>query len=238
MKIEVITSFHKPYYDLIGKDSISSFLLYWPSEVSLTCYVEGFSLPEELKINQISFDSFGQEYVDFQQREYSGNVKKFAKKAFSFIHAMEHSTADRIIWLDADVLTTKQIPLTFLKDHLPDDVLSTHMGVTYRDAKDGRVGEWYVPETGFFAVNTRHPSFDKFRKRYKTIYVNGEFDGLRRWYDNDVYGHVLESLKAKTFDLCGDAKKEYKTPMKHTVLNEYLIHYKAKHSKVNYQEAQ
>lgn len=238
MNIEVITSFHKPYYDLIGKDCIDTFQLHWPKEVSLTCYVENFELPDNLKIKQISFDDFDHDYFEFQNRNYSGNVKKFAKKAFSFIHAMENSKADRIIWLDADVLTVKKIPYQFLKDCLPDSVLSTQMGVTYTDSKDGRTGKWYVPETGFFAVNTRHPMFDKFKKKYKKIYVDGSFEGLRRWYDNDVYGHVLTSLKAETFDLCKKFEKEYKTPMKHTILNEYLVHYKAKHSKVWYQEAQ
>jgi hypothetical protein len=40
MNIEVITSFNQNYYDLIGKDSVDSWLKYWPKELSLTCYVE------------------------------------------------------------------------------------------------------------------------------------------------------------------------------------------------------
>lgn len=234
MKINVITSFHKPYYDLIGKDSVESFLKFWPSQISLTCYVEDFWIEKNNRINQIPFEELGGDYFDFQSRTYSGNVHKFAKKAFSFIHAMENSKADRIVWLDADVITLKAIPFEFLLKCLPNNVLSTQMGVTYRTTPNGNHGEWYVPETGFFAVNTNHPLFEKFKNRYKNTYIDGKFEGLRRWYDNDVYGYALKSIKAESLDLCNDFKKEYKTPMKHTILNEYLMHYKAKHSKVDY----
>jgi hypothetical protein len=42
--IEIITSFDRRYYDLIGKDCVSSFLELWDPEFSLTCYTEGFEL--------------------------------------------------------------------------------------------------------------------------------------------------------------------------------------------------
>lgn len=232
MNIEVITSFHKPYFELIGKECIESWIKNWPKEVRLTCYVEDFTMPYYERINCVSFDELGIDYESFQAKNYNSKTKKFAKKAFSFIHAMENSDTDRIIWVDADTITKKTITLSFLKSLLPDDKLSTHMGVTYLDAKDGRVGNWFVPETGFFSINKKHPMFKDFLDLYKKIYVNGTFDGLRRQYDNDVYGHVIKKIKAPSLDLCGEFKKSYKTPLKHTVLGEYLFHFKAKHSKM------
>ena len=41
-KIKVITTQHKPYYDLIGKDCIESFLKYWPKEISMELWAENF----------------------------------------------------------------------------------------------------------------------------------------------------------------------------------------------------
>ena len=110
MKIEIITSFNQAYYDLIGKDCVETWLKYWPTDLTLTCYVEEFSLPDHPRLKQISFDDFKPEYYEFQSTA-DKQVKKFAKKAWSFIHAMENSTADRIVWLDADVLSVKELPM-------------------------------------------------------------------------------------------------------------------------------
>lgn len=232
-KIEVITSFNRTYYDLIGRDSIESWLKYWPKSMVLTCFVEEFKLPEHHRLNQISFEDFDPEYEIFQASA-NKQVKKFAKKAWSFIHAMHNSTADRIIWVDADVLTKDYISESFLQNILPINVLSTHMGVTYTTDKNGNPGRWFVPETGFFAVNTRHKLFEKFRHEYRRHYVEQDYKMLRRFYDNDVYGYVFEKLNTEGLDLCAEFQKPYKTPMRHTVLGPYMEHYKAKHSKAEF----
>jgi hypothetical protein len=234
MNIQVITSFNKTYYELIGKDSLKTWMKFWPEELSLTCFVEEFSLPEQERLIQISFDQFDNEYYKIQKSKIGGQARKFSKKAWSFIHAMENIEADRIIWLDADVLTVKTIPLDLIKSLLPDHVLSTHMGVTYDTKKDGTPGRWFVPETGFFAINKHHPSFENFKSEYRRRYVELDDTDLRRFYDNDVYGSVFESLSVEGLDLCGDLEKKYKTPLKRTVLGDYLQHYKAKHSKASY----
>ena len=54
--IEIITSFDQRYHDLIGKDCVNSFLEHWPEDLSITCYVEGFRLPEHPRVRQIDFD--------------------------------------------------------------------------------------------------------------------------------------------------------------------------------------
>ncbi len=239
MNVEIITSFNEYYYDLIGKDSLESFLNYWPKDFSITCYVEEFSLEHNDRVKQISFDHLDAEYIRFQHTKgIGGQERKFSKKAFSFIHAMYNSNADRIIWLDADVLTCQAVPKDLILSLLPDNVLSTHMGVSYDTMKDGTPGRWFVPETGFFAVNTRHEKFNDFRKEYRRRYVEHDRSDLRRFYDNDVYGWVFESLNCEGLDLCKNFTKPYKTPLKHTVLGPYLAHYKAKHSKADYSSEQ
>ena len=78
--IEVITSFDKRYYDLIGKESVDSWLKYWPSDMMLTCYVEEFRLPDHPRLKQISFDQLSPSYVEFQQSSENDRVKLFSKK--------------------------------------------------------------------------------------------------------------------------------------------------------------
>lgn len=234
MRIEVITSFNQHYFDLIGKESVGTWLKHWPNQLELTCFVEGFSLPDQDRITQISFDTFEEDYKKIQSSKIGGQARKFAKKAWSFIHAMENMDTDWIVWLDADVITIKDISLNFFQSLFPNDALSTHMGVIYETTKDGRSGRWFVPETGFFAINKNHEKFDEFKKEYRRRYVKLDDSDLRRFYDNDVYGYAFEMTGAKGNDLCRNFEKGYKTPMRHTVLGPYIEHYKAKHSKADF----
>jgi hypothetical protein len=232
INIQVITSFNQTYYDIIGKDAVRSWLQHWPQDMALTCYVENMRLKDQSRIKQIGFDQLGPQYQEFQQIEFKGRVRTFAKKAFVLIHAMQHCAADRVVWLDADVLTTKTMDPAVLHQILPDNVVSTHLGVTYKTDTHGQTpGSWFVPETGVFALNTKHAEFAKFRDEYTRRYHDRDFEGLRRSYDNDVYGAVISDKKIPSLDLCAELKKGYKTPLRHTVLGPYLHHYKAKHSK-------
>jgi hypothetical protein len=110
-----------------------------------------------------------------------------------------------------------------------------YMGVTYTTDKSGNPGSWLVPETGVFAVNTRHAKFETFRNEYRRRYVERDHADLRRFYDNDVFGAAINLADAPVYDLCAGFAKPYKTPLPHTVLGDYLTHYKAKHSKAEYQ---
>lgn len=226
MKIEVITSFNQAYYDTIGYRAVETWLDYWPGELTLTCYVENFSLPEQPRIKQIPFSELGFEYWLFMRNTERDRVKIFAKKAYSIIHAFEHSDADRIVWLDADVLTEREIPIKVLKSLCLDDTLATFMGVTHDD-------QWFSAETGIFIVNTTHPKFKEFAARYREYYDRRIKDNIRRFYDGEVFGAVVKEFEgqAKFNDLCIGLEKNYKTPLKHTILGPYLHHYKAKHSK-------
>jgi len=229
--IEVITSFNQRYYDLIGYESLATWLKYWPTDMEITCYVEGMTLPSQSRVNQVGFDQLPKEYWDLQNAEIKERTKTFGKKAWSVIHAMYHSQADWIFWIDSDVITTATVDHKLLKSVLDKNSLAMYMGVTYSETKDGIEGHWLVPETGIFAVNCRHPRFDEFRAEYRRRYVDMDRADLRRYYDNDVFGAAVKSIQAQYTDLCCNFKKGYKTPLRHTVLGPYLHHYKAKHSK-------
>jgi len=234
--IQIITSFNQLYYDLIGRDSVDSFLKHWPADLNLTCYVEECQIPAHERINQIDFSQLESDYFQYQlDTELNQSMKKFAKKAYSFMHAMNTSTAEWIVWLDADVLTIKSLPIELLQRVLRPDHLAMYMGVTYLTDKSGNPGNWLVPETGVFAVNTHHEDFAVFRAEYCRRYNQRDYADLRRYYDNDVFGAaLLATPNAAVLDLCAGFRKSYKTPLRHTVLGDHLVHYKAKHSKAEY----
>ena len=237
MKIETITSFNEHYWNLIGRESVESWLRYWPQHLSMTCYTEDFEMPKYDRVATVDFSCLAPDYFALQKEEFHPSVKRFAKKAYSVIHAMHHSTADWIVWLDADVISTDYLPEKLLLDILNPRHLAVHLGVTYETTKQGETGNWFVPETGFFAINRQHEKFEQFRQIYTDRYRNRDQSGLRRFYDNDVYGIAVRETKAKYFDLCGHFEKPYKTPLRHTILGPYIKHYKAKHSKKTYATA-
>lgn len=231
VKIEVITSFDQTYYDKIGHACVETWLKHWPTNLNLTCYVEEFRLPEQARIQQVEFTELGEGYRAFQQSpNFKDRVKTFAKKAYSVIHAMEHSTADRIIWLDADVLTTADIGRPTLENLCPDNTLATYMQVYHE--KEDRV--WVSAETGVFVINTQHQEFQSFSRRYRQYYDEHITENLRRFYDGEVFGAVANEFKFYVRDLCADFKKRYKTPLRHTILGPYLNHYKSKGNKDNF----
>jgi hypothetical protein len=177
------------------------------------------------------------DYFQLQQEDFHRSVKKFSKKAYSFIHAMKNTSKQWILWIDADVITEGDIPWNFWDKVLDPSHLSLYMGVTYTEDKQGNPGNWLVPETGVFAVNTHHPKFSTFKEEYIRRYKQRDYKDLRRFYDNDVFGAALRLAKTNCTDLCAEFDKPYKTPMRHTILGPYLTHHKAKHSKEEYSQA-
>ena len=241
MKFEIITSFNESYYNNIGKDCVGTWLKYWPKNMNLTCYVEDFAIENHARINQISFDNLSNEYRNFQLSSENERVKIFAKKAYSVIHAFENSDADRIMWIDADVLTTNKVPLSFLESLCPDSTLATFMGVWHHaDKQDAASKLFFSAETGVFVVNKNHKNFKEFSARYRQYYDEHIRENIRRFYDGEVFGAVAKEFEniATLNDLCGDFIKNYKTPMKHTALGKYFVHYKSKHSKIDYLDNQ
>jgi hypothetical protein len=234
--IEVITSVNEYYWNLIGRDSVNSWLRYWDDSFRLTVYTEDFELPIQTpRITTVDFSQLDSDYAQFQNEDFNPSTKRFAKKSYSVMHAMRHSTSSWIIWLDADVITQQNIGWIEWRELLRNDCLATYMGVIYTQDKQGNSGNWLVPETGVFAVNREHSEFDNFRDEYERRYHERDYTDLRRFYDNDVFGAAIRSVpSAQIYDLCATFSKPYKTPLRHTVLGPYLTHYKAKHSKAEY----
>jgi hypothetical protein len=238
MKISVITSFDKKYHDSIGQYCVSSWLKYWPEKLNLTCYVEEFSLPTNEKIIQISFTELAEEYFQLQNdSKIKDRVKIFSKKAYSIIHAFENIDADRIIWIDADIITKDFIDIEMLEKLCAQDTLATFMGVWHGKNKQSK-GEkdFYSCETGFFVVNKSHKGFHDFSKRYREYYDKRITTNLRRFYDGEVFGAVILELKEKYKfrDLSEELQKQYNSPLRHTDLGKYLDHHKSKQAKKNF----
>ena len=170
--------------------------------------------------------NLGNEYEHFQQRwadKRHNQITRFAKKGFSIIHAMENVKAKYLIWCDADCVLKSSIPGEVLDKITGKNILSSHYNVYHIHNQK----EYRSCETGFFILNTQHSEYNKFVETYKDIYFNDKTENIRRFFDGEVYGEVLNQLDPDLeYNL--NVSKKYKTPIPRSLLGPYLSHYKGK----------
>lgn len=224
-----ITSMNSHYYNHSGKVMIKSYSEYFDNNVPLYVYNEDDTPFKVKNVNSVQW-KLGAEYAKFQKRWTSNSkVRGFSKKAFSIIHAMNNIECDRLIWLDADTIITRNVLLQLLELISPNDVLSTHYGVVHPwPSETDETRTAFSCETGFFILNKRHESFNKFREIYTDMYVNDRVENIRRFYDGEVYGETVRRLSlegVKMLDL--NPGNVHKTPIPRSILAPYISHGKA-----------
>jgi hypothetical protein len=222
MRYAAFTSMNQKYYDHCGKSMLVSYKKKWASILPLYVYNEDNFYIKNKTIKLLGWD-LGEEYINFQHRHIVERIKTFAKKGFSIIHAMDNIQADRLIWLDADTIIQLEIPLQLLELIAPDDVLSTHFSVWHY--QDDNV--YHSCETGFFILNQNHPGYKEFCETYKDIYINDKTDGLRRFYDGEIYGKTVDIMTAKGHKMLNLNPVRAKTPISRSVIAPYISHFKA-----------
>lgn len=228
-KITCITSFDEKYFNHTGRLFLETWLKHWQPPFELTIYVEDFSLPENDRYKQITFDNLDPDYNVFQKEKHKDATRRFAKKGYSVIHAMENIDTDILIWLDADTVSKEKMTFDFLEDIIPNSCVSAHLGVMHNIKKhDPNSPLKYSCETGFFALNKKHKLFSTFLEKYKNRYLQRNFDDLRRPYDGDVYGAVVEEIQEKFGNtVLNDINPVgHKTPFDKCILREKLHHFK------------
>jgi hypothetical protein len=198
-EIVVITSMNKEGWDKYGQRFVHTFLKYWPENISLQIYAEGFHLEQSIyRVNIVSFEAhlshLLQTFSDQQNlllqkigqvptNNYLFDAMKFAKKGFALIDGIEKNIGKQVIWLDADIYTFFPISNHQLSKFLQSDneeVFCSHLR---------RFG--MHTESGFLSFSTLHPLTNEFCERYKSIYLSGAIFHLEHWTDC----HVFDCLK-------------------------------------------
>lgn len=218
----IITGMSLEYYNKIGQHMISSWLTYWPDNLSLTIYTEDDLPIKNPRIKLISLNTMGEEYLNFQNSSFKLETrsKRFAKKAWPIMKNLEDNKG-YLIWVDADVITEDFITNEYLKSLLPDECFSCHIGVPQ--------GNYYSVETGFFIINKSNVHKDKFLEKYKNIYYNRNFSDMHKPFDGDVFGKVIRDLREHnnfTYKELNSDKMS-KSPFNH-IFEGKMKHYKAK----------
>jgi len=174
----VITSFNEEGYKRYGQAFIESWLQYWPSSIRLTVFYEGDAFPFTSGVSwrPIEEVEFLKDYLDSLRfplfhglvgDKYDINFDaRMARKAFMQMHAMR-TYGHKVFWIDADCVTKRHVPETFLDEVLPDDKLCCYLG------RHDPAPAWYYTETGFIGFNGDHPLARKFAKSYLHTFIVG-----------------------------------------------------------------
>lgn len=221
-KYAAITSMNEPYYEHCGRAMLRSYKQHWHHLMPLYVYNEDNFEIKVKTVKSLGWD-LGLSYEKFQKRHSNERVKTFAKKGFSIIHAMRNINAQRLIWVDADVIIQANIPHQMLDLISPDDVLSTHYSVWHE--QDKKI--YHSCETGFFILNTQHEGYKEFCDVYEDIYCNDRTEDLRRFYDGEVYGKTVEIMETKGYKMLNLNPGKHKTPIGRSVMAPYINHFKA-----------
>lgn len=101
---------------------------------------------------------------------------KFSKKVFAINMAMERTQAQRLIWLDADVVTLAQPPMSLLRSMPPE-------GFALACLDRGR----YHSECGFVGYNLKHSQTRTFLTTFQNLYLDDFVFSLKEWHDSYVF---------------------------------------------------
>ena len=178
-KLEVITTYNKKYYDICGKKMIETFSKYWPKDVHLYAYYQEQE-PEIFADNVHYVDLYEQNpqlkrFVFDNQIDEAKNGMidgkydfqrdgvKFSHKVFAQTHRIKHTTADVLLYLDADTYTHTTPNLKYIDSILPEDHLCTYFGRPR-----------LYDETGFYMHNAKHYKAIVWADTLEKIYTEGE----------------------------------------------------------------
>jgi len=238
---EIVTSFGTNGYRLYGRRFIETFSKHWPSDVQLTVYFEN-ELPDcvgDTPANVVYRDLF--EYGEMCQflnennddiakgrwpmegkvwkpkaikagYNFKFDAYKFARKPFAIYHAITHTNANAIHWLDADIVTLQPVPQTLLHETLPRD---------YDISRLHRPG--YHSECGYIGITVCHDTV-AFYKEFKNLYLDGRYLTLKEWHDSFVFDVLLRNNpNFNVYDIPHQSKRH---PFVNSILGEYMDHLK------------
>lgn len=226
MKIELYTSQSLRYFESIGRYSLASALQCLPADVDIVLTTEDHAVFPRLnpRIRVQDLYALGNGFREFEDRWRGRTMAKvinFAKKGYTVLWALEHSTADVMIWLDADAYFERPVDAAWTTGLLRGN-LGAQMGVTHDD------GEFTV-ESGFFLMDLRHPGRRDFARCYRDYYDNDRCENMGRFYDSNVHGHALKDCERLGHVFTEmNLRQKGNTPLKGSMIHGWVGHFKGK----------
>lgn len=199
----VITTFGNAQWEVHAKRMLQSFVQYWPQEVPiLVCLDDDRLSPDVDKIarpqDAIS-SKWLPEHKDFVDRnkdkdhptDYRKQAVRFCHKVFAIkqalnaIDAMPDNKPRYLIWMDADVLTTRKVSTEDIMKCLPKE----GDAVAYLGRKD-----WDHSECGWLAFDLENGGTKLINSMVKNYETNAIFD-CAQWHDSYIWDQTMSDNK-------------------------------------------
>lgn len=217
MNIAVVTTFGNPSWDIYSKKMLQSFVQFWPAEIPLLVQLDNddlFPFVDKLLRPQDGIAvGWEKDHADFVERnkdrddpqDYRKQPVRFCHKVFAIKRALDAalkqkaadaSTAPRyLIWMDADVLTTRIISAEDIKKCLPND----GDVVSYLGRKD-----WPHSECGWIAFDLDYDA-EGIINHWVSRYTNDEIFNDKQWHDSWGFDVIMKDSNCKKTNLSSDA---------------------------------
>ena len=242
----LVTSFHVNSWEKYSKRFVQSFKKFWPRSVKLYAFYHDGNLPADAptadniiyrKLDQEDMLKFKDIYKDKNggsPYNYRLDAVKFCHKVFAVTGMAEELRVNKskqkwLLWLDADTVTKKKLPVKKIKSWLNSDSDVVYLG---RKAID-------YCESSFLGFNIENIPAHVFLEDFRGLYLSGELFGYREWHDGFAFERLLRMHRThglRTHDLtpeCEDLQAFNSSP-----LAEYLHHFKGpekeQHAPVRY----
>jgi len=231
MQIAVITSCSLGGWNQYGQKCLQTILQHWPKEVAVHLVSE-----DKLPLNEVKGServlvwnllehhtdakAFYTRHKDNKRahgRARSGynfreDAFKFSKKVFAIDLVARYYMEGRLLWLDADTVTLKDIPLEFLEKLLPEE-----FDVGYLARRS------YHSECGFIAYNMNRIEARNFIRRFAELYTKDEVFSIKEWHDSWVFDWLRTSQPIKSYPIPHTNNAH---PFVYSDLGKYMDHLK------------
>lgn len=217
MNIVAITTFPNDSWDVYAKKMLTSFAENWPEEIPLCVQLDNDLLLPDVQKSLREIDAiavgWSKEHTEFVQRNkdkddsqnYRRQATRFCHKVFATYRAFQAAVDQKkhegtapqyLIWLDADVLTTRKVTLDDIKASLPKE----GDAVAYLGRKD-----WPHSETGWLAFDLESNG-NLIIETMVDLYVRDEVFKFKQWDDAWVFDEVRKKLAILCTNLTPNAK--------------------------------
>jgi hypothetical protein len=231
-KLDVITSCSAEGWTRYGQKCVRSFMDYWPagiklhlvSEDNLTQHIAGYD-PNRIVFHSLySYELAAKFYERHKDNKASKGYKRhtfynfredayrFSKKVFAIRLVTLNMIEGRIIWLDADTVTSSPIPLELLYRMPPDDYC-----LAFLDRPR------YHSECGFVGYNLNHQDTKDFIAKFAQLYELDKVFDLREWHDSWVFDWLRHKMQIKGYPI---SHNNLSHPFVHSELGKYMDHMK------------
>lgn len=215
--IHCITTMNELYYNRIGKLMIHTWKENFPKDYCLHLYLEDFTVNDkDDRIIIENWEDVNNLYNIWLARGFTVGKKQpgFVKKALAQITAFKKLQNEKIIWLDADIITLKSLPVNFF-----DAVIENYSLAVW---------DWNIKgfESGTFFVDSADECWKKTEKIYAEIYIGNRISEENdRWFDGDVLEIAVKESKIPYNNLFRHITKKSSVPINRSWIGEYLRHF-------------